>query len=370
MLLFCLSISLSIHSAQAGENTEGGSLHGGGGGQITNDGKLSLPQFESLVNQVKAVLPLIFNGLSLGNRDQDFDGAVNGKAMAVDLKANVPKLYEKLFPSTGPTIFEILPKAQYSIHKDSACHHPNRPGNLSGSAYLSGFLVCLSYPEAKSILNTANAEKKLLGLMAHEVSHLLGATEKEADALQVIVESKLSGKPLSDLQSALDQMKMDLKIAHETFLGLNKSITSQSRAKILLKMNAANNLFEFLHNRQDYAAGFSFFTRTEEARARSLIMQSIASNIYILKDAQSEEIDEARNLLNDWLKGGYSAETSKIYMETAKVEGHPFYSSDFNPQDQIFNLDDKEHDGIQMQLDSMIRIIEMLQEKIDSIKLQ
>lgn len=97
-------------------------------------------------------------------------------------------LIGKFFTSSqGRNVWEVLPAIHWDIRTDAPCID-GEGKESDGSASLPD-TVCLSIPRLSLKLDENGATRAVFALMVHEVSHLFGTSEAEAEALQSLADA-------------------------------------------------------------------------------------------------------------------------------------------------------------------------------------
>lgn len=173
------------------EEEEDGGISAGGGGTLPAD-PISVHDVVEVVDSAKRTLRLFFNYVRQYNHS--------------DLKL---ESYKYFF---GPeNVASVLEKTDIEILQDKACK--NKLGkDVDASVHASRpNTICISAFRIAPKLIEENANKEILALLVHELSHFLGSTEKEAQELQRLVAWKLqsmSSIRLGELENQLWQAPM------------------------------------------------------------------------------------------------------------------------------------------------------------------
>lgn len=148
----------------------------GNGGDVSNSKTITIRETETLINSSTNVLKSIFNALDIEASDSNYN-------------PQNPEYYKKLFLKNGQLI-NALAKVVIDIKNNDSCFdNDNTPKD--GSASPESLRICMSSFRIQTKVNEYDAYVKITGLVAHEVSHLAGTTEEEADNFQLRVEGIL-----------------------------------------------------------------------------------------------------------------------------------------------------------------------------------
>jgi hypothetical protein len=171
MLLASLLFAATIQTAHAGGTTAGG-------------GNVQLPdqvQVSTLVGAVQMSKPVLTSWLS--SRSQYHFLLKNHKGCGGPYQDKIclwgPKLFDR-----SPDIFAVLEKTSIETKLDGPClDFGGKPNDGSMYGKVPGS-ICISIPNIKTKLRADNFESQIAALVIHEMSHLLGTTEPEADEVQ------------------------------------------------------------------------------------------------------------------------------------------------------------------------------------------
>ena len=161
--LILLPLLLLTETLWAGGNT--GGMDGGGGGTLPAH-PASIYEIQDIAQEAKPDLLYLLNGYEWREKyDQQ------------------KPLYKKLFG--GPRkAQEVLKDLRLEVRLDKPCFTSGGT-EVDGSIYgLKSNTICLSAFRISQKVDKAAAEREVLALLMHEISHFLGATEDEAVDLQ------------------------------------------------------------------------------------------------------------------------------------------------------------------------------------------
>lgn len=161
--LILLPLLLLAETLWAGGNT--GGMDGGGGGTLPAH-PASIYEIQDIAQEAKPDLLYLLNGYEWREKyDQQ------------------KPLYKKLFG--GPRkAQEVLKDLRLEVRLDKPCLTSGGT-EVDGSIYgLKSNTICLSAFRISQKVDKAAAEREVLALLMHEISHFLGATEDEAVDLQ------------------------------------------------------------------------------------------------------------------------------------------------------------------------------------------
>lgn len=160
---FAITILLISEILYASGNT--GGMDGGGGGTLPAQ-PASVYQVQEIATEAKPTLLYLFNGYEWREKyDQN------------------NSLYKKLFD--GPRkVQEVLKDLRLEVRLDKPCY-TSAGTEVDGSIYgIKDLSICLSAQRISQKVDRAVAEREVIALLMHEVSHFMGATEAEATELQ------------------------------------------------------------------------------------------------------------------------------------------------------------------------------------------
>jgi hypothetical protein len=152
-----------------GGDLKRGGAHGGGG-SLRPMHPIRQSELSPLIEKEKWETALYFNQIEIDWRKSNRGVCPNG-------------LCKKLFDGQI-TVFDVLSKVSVEYSESDRCRAPDgtyHDGAAPGSTENS---ICLSPFSMAPQLDRMAARAQSLALFAHEVSHLVGTTEKEADRLQ------------------------------------------------------------------------------------------------------------------------------------------------------------------------------------------
>jgi len=222
--------------------SEEGGISSGGGGTLPAD-PASTWQIEEIVKSAKRDLRLYFIGEMRSFIKYDSSSPLD------------KKLYFGKY-----TILEALNKTDLEILEDKPCYdgtHKEVDGSIYGSRPNT---ICISAFRIAPKVAKQLARNEVIALIAHELSHLVGATEAEAVELQrsLIItfdSAKIEENTTDDL--VRDMHSTDSRIAY----AIEEVVTtfdSLSDKELLVKMQAIlNNVSEFSMKANGYP--FSFY---------------------------------------------------------------------------------------------------------------
>jgi len=174
-----LSLGLvALSFAQASAFASEGGVSGGGGGTVPAD-PVSAEVARIEIIQAKLPLAFYFNALSSPGAHGIY--------------------WDKLF-SGSTTIFDLIQTTTVEINADAPCVAPSgelTDGAAPGSAPNS---ICISTLRLSQKLDADDVHIQTLGLIAHELSHLLGTNEPEAVAVQTDLIRLIRGTSNKEVQ--------------------------------------------------------------------------------------------------------------------------------------------------------------------------
>ncbi len=173
----------------AHQEVQEGGITGGGGGTLPANPIAVYEVFE-VIEDAKRNLRLYFNYERQYRQDN-------------------PGSYQKFFFGKE-TVATQLEKVDLEVLKDKPCKDKN--GNDVDASVIASRpnTICLSASRVAPKLIKETAQKEILALLIHELTHFLGATEAEAVAAQ-----QWSADRISDM-SKIEREKLDLALHHVT----------------------------------------------------------------------------------------------------------------------------------------------------------
>lgn len=183
---------LSLIVTFSGGLAQAGAVSGGGGG-TTNPSPVD-PELvaESIRHYAGPVLLMWLN--------QEESNYLN---LSQDKKQNSP--FRKLFEGERD-IFSLLLTTKVELNMASPCKdafgHP-KDGSMHASQTGS---ICISPFTMGPKLNEYNVEAETLALVMHEISHLVGTTEEEAEVIQLALLNRLMRMDLLDILAGLESL--------------------------------------------------------------------------------------------------------------------------------------------------------------------
>lgn len=266
ILLLCFLFPIAAASSP---REEGGSIAPGGGGHWLKDGTISFSGFSALANETVSDLPAIFRFLAI--TISPIEGYRGG-----DLAARLPEVRRKLFPAAGNGAIALLPHIAYHLREHGLCLAPDGRA-VDASAWTEPATgerhVCLSYAGARH-LTRADARSALAAMLVHEVSHLLGASETEAVALQRLVAEKISPRSHAHYLELRRELKLALRDARNDVAELRAECARGGMGAAAGLRPALSQVFDLLL-RERYL-GMATLSLREHARLATLASQSLS----------------------------------------------------------------------------------------------
>lgn len=202
----------------------------GGGGDIIHDFAINPSDVERIINKnFPQNFIMMFNHLEarqLGSYEYSITELKNPKldANLRPYHLTVVESYRKLFKS-GSTVQELIPSIKFDLR--DKCLAPKREGDESSgleekpaSTYkmpLNSICVSPNFISRDAKITQGNAEEILLPLFGHEISHLKGTNEDQANSIQQQFKS-FKIKPNEDL------IKKHIRSLKETLLWTRQTI--------------------------------------------------------------------------------------------------------------------------------------------------
>lgn len=219
-----------IQTAEKGKvlRTIGG-VDSGGGNLISGSQGISAEELRYHVEAAHRELPLILNRTEI---NLNFMSVQGESGQVEDYQKRIRLLRDTLFSRTGRTIFTAYKEVRYVYSKARACLD-SQGREVDASIYGVGpNQVCLSEQRLSQKLTTGSAPAQLAALLAHEISHKVGANEESAELLQFLIlgtlvyqaETDLKGLTigkldvLRDLDRAIESYEENIKSQMDQFL--------------------------------------------------------------------------------------------------------------------------------------------------------
>lgn len=182
-----------------------GGISGGGGDLIPSE-QVGSQALDEMINVARMQLVLYFNYLD-ENRDR------------------LPTAYENLIGRDDDMLYKVRRQKIYSNNK-GPCLDINGV-EVDGSIYpVNKTGICISTFNLGKKLNKDNARIQLLGLVAHEYSHLAGANEAQATEVQKDVLNRLSDSSNSGAMRFLNDYARLIRNAQYAIRDMNKLLKS------------------------------------------------------------------------------------------------------------------------------------------------
>jgi len=166
-----------------------------GGGNTGSDTPMPTSEIVDTIKNSRRVALYIFRALDYG-----YDWSKNPEPAA----AIGTKLFGEKY-----TIYNALEEAKFVIKPHGACRGPNGEAN-DASVDAKTKKVCFSLESLSRKLYTNSGRLELLALVAHEVSHFVGTTEAEANALQELVRARISNQPIASYDQIANRYKSNI----------------------------------------------------------------------------------------------------------------------------------------------------------------
>jgi hypothetical protein len=325
-LFFALIICLNFGQSHASSVDSGGGMDGGGGVTLPVD-PADAYEVEQVAQIARPKLLLFLNAIEV-----------------YDLLQSSPKLREKLFE--GPvTVQDALKNIRLEFRSDTNCK--DRTGNeVDASIFgLKPNTICLSSNRIGKKLSKLAVFGEVTALLAHEVSHFMGATEDEAQKLQIIVrDNVISSQHLFKNELLLVNVRFQLESASST-------LTSALQKLVLADYeNSSNQIIQFKYDfskikfHLDSRFELSLFNGLEMDYHDFLLEQLRIMAIYLDSISSSGSAKRSQFLYEDLFKGSQFIEFGK-HNPYNKYVGFKIYKSN-TPADAT-----KELKRIQKELD-------------------
>lgn len=348
-----------------------GGISGGGNGNYSPVKSLPAAELEKIAHQMLALMPFVFYRMEFGTL------AESSEPNPGDLKARSASAYRKLFrPDAGkPDIHQILPQVKLDIRTDRLCEGPT--GELSdGAARSLSDPVCLSFfspAEAneqnrrrKVRLDRFNSRKLIAGLIAHEVSHLVGVTDEgeseeipasEAQIVQDIVEDQVSGLVLRNLYSVLEKTYIDLLAVRDTLKPLTEFPADGQKLNGRGLDGLMKQVYAMMHGQlRPASAGLSFFKPQQLCRIAGL-----SSQLESFEQYQGGKGTEALYLRR------FGGKESLSVSEYGFGEGADVNCADYEIKDPVYKIERGDDVALKKQLQVMLAVFEDLLAEIERL---
>ncbi|MDC0980163.1 hypothetical protein OAQ84_00360 [Bdellovibrionales bacterium] len=233
--IFGLVLSLSITS-YAGENRGFVGENGGGGYLIPSQLKTPDDLSRHIQSEIleRSQLHSLFNGLQY----------YLAKGITIRPKPEL-ELMKLLFDKDpGKQVFDILPKIDWQITTSNPCYKVNDKGvkePIDGAVISRSKLkVCISTLRISKKTSEVDFHKATMGLMAHEVIHLMGGSEKQASEISSIVDQLLRTKYYyhysSHIGYRLEDLFSNLNISKDFFFNDKNSFSISDQIIFLQRL--------------------------------------------------------------------------------------------------------------------------------------
>jgi hypothetical protein len=276
-----------------------GGMDGGGGGTLPAH-PVPVYKVQEIVHESKQKLLYLFN---------DYE---------MRLKYGTPSsLLSKLF--LGPRkVQEVLNDLRVEIRTEKPCL-TSQGTEVDGSIYgIKPNTICISAFRISQKIDLAMAEREILALLAHEVSHFMGSDELEATELQKDIAWDILNAPQG---SEIDPEKLRNEIS-DSLNFLRKTIEETQKARF-------DSASEWLSR--------TLFALTRfEGSATSSVFRVFNPREGDYQDLLRTKVIWARNYLKTVIAGPNQAEDQKEY--EARFVGHDYFflTDDFFPQSHFY----------------------------------
>lgn len=260
-------------------NSNAGGMDGGGGGTLPAQ-PATIYQVREIAEEAKSQLLFLFNGYE---ERQTYANA---------------SLDAKLFG--GPKkVQEVLKGLRLEVRDDRPCL-TSQGTEVDASVHASKQnTICLSAFRIAPKLDVQIAEREIIALLMHEVSHFMGATEKEARDLQETIAFWLTRvRDKIDVESAL--------LASEEFTRQLSGAVDLLKASKLEQAKDRLNL-SLLHSTKWEGASkaypFSIFPVDEEEYFQVLRLKLRWANTYLQTEVPGPHQRSAKDLYDEMFNG-------------------------------------------------------------------
>ena len=205
----------------------------------------------------------------------------------------IDSLKKKLFDGKV-TIYDAIDKAQLNSQENDACYD-RYAAAVDGSAKDSPVL-CISAQRLSKVLATEDAQQKILALVIHEVSHMLGTTEPEAQMLQYMAQSNFSKDPITNIPEIVSEYKKSLQEALTNMNDILGSIPFMAPGEICMSIGMAMDQISRLQNDmytigQD--KGIDVFRPKELSILAGLTMKAANMTSFCYRPAFDKQLSDA-----------------------------------------------------------------------------
>jgi hypothetical protein len=328
----------------------GGAFNGAGGGDLFTAEPLTFESFRRESRAIVHALPYVFHRTELATPPFADD-----PPPVRELMRESPALYKKLFAPGPHNVYSNLAKLELELPEHGACKDP-KGVDKDGSAH--GNTICLSFARLqqgapRTGLNKAAAWRLLSGLAAHEVSHLSGATEAEAQLLQKWIENQVSSKTYQNFASELAQQLRQLE-AIDIYLA--RSLTQLDKPPTATEANTMlTGLFPFFGSwvndqAKDNNLGIAFFSVTEQYRIFTM-REQFEFLLYYLPEEPGYPIDHGARVAFQ----GQKSMSVPEYYGVVNTQCQPRCDA-LDPQDTYFDVEPGDFAAFKAQLEAMKKI--------------
>jgi hypothetical protein len=186
--LLIVSLCLASTLAHAG-NEDGGANRGGG--NLSADNPADVQLLEKIVSE-RHLLELVFASLRTGAFFEALrtDSVLpENQASLVRFKSMIEQI--RRFGSQIEQMNKLLSAVEIKIQADPCLGPDEQHRDANAKATKKKKYICLSSGRILPKVTATNASAKILALLAHEIAHLVGANETDAENLQAYVEAVL-----------------------------------------------------------------------------------------------------------------------------------------------------------------------------------
>lgn len=193
--LFLTSLAmLSLASGNVWASSSGGV--GDGGGNVIAEDMMGPYEIRDLLAKSKVPAKYVLRNIeTIGRNDTS--------------SAEMGRIYQKLFGGSQ-TVYQALDQAVFEPIQTGGC---DGIGGMEhdASALKNAPRICFSLEALSAKLDEKSGRAQLLALVIHEVSHLVGTTEDEAQELQKSVQANVSTKLFDRISDIVEANKRDIK---------------------------------------------------------------------------------------------------------------------------------------------------------------